>query len=108
MNVENLSLQKQIETMETVIDQLRPHARANQEVAGTILVLKEVHRQLRGRVGTRRVKAMDELEAAVLTAKTAASTSYREAGQLIHVASTLIHHWPTVRQALEMFAEQGE
>lgn len=114
MSLTTIELEEQLRAIDEMIVELKRSATARVADApafeATRLryeVLKAVAADLRARLDRPRSLSLGEIERAISKMTASKTRLGYEEGKMLHVCSTLVRHWPFVRQALEYYGEES-
>lgn len=103
-----LSLDEKIRVLDLILRNLRPGARAGNEVAAeNYEALKAVAADLQARSQLARSDTLVEIEVALERVKRSRTALGYDQGQIIALANTIVRRWPTIAQALEQFSKEA-
>lgn len=98
---------EKLEVIEHFIVQWKPAATNTIEgERQTLLILKEIARDIRSRTPERTNEAIVKIEGALTVARANRTAQGFKVGHLAGIGQLMVRYWPTIRQSLEKFGNE--
>lgn len=103
-----VSLRDKIALIDQEIQEFRPLARSkpdDPEIQNWYRTLKAIAADLQARLDVSRHDAIEDLNGAIDAVRLSKDSGQYGQGQMIRLANTVIHRWPSIMQAMELWAK---